>query len=351
MMLSNLLGVIVAFITVLLLLSLVVMALVQVTQATLRLRGRNLLVGVSWLLDNPRAAGSIVPIGRDDAIKTAARVLSNATPVKRRVAGGRDPNAPLNVLRGPKVTWIDAPDMAQAIAEERGITSPATIKEIGEEFKKLEPAMTDRFTTIAQQWTIVWAFVIAFLFQVSTPALIKSLAISDARREAILAAVPDVLKQAERVIPAAMANDFVDRALARLAQDFPGHDDEFAQASGSTDSKDQMMRELHAVLTGVPNRDEIVGRYGEIIDDLSFRDADSAIETANNAIDTLEIAGIGFWRDSQFYVVESGLNGQNLIGVFITGILLSFGAPFWFQQLKNAANLRNALARQKDETK
>src|SRR2546426_9137544 len=49
-MLSNLIGIVVAFITVMLLLSLVVMALVQLTQSLLRLRARNLLVGISALL-------------------------------------------------------------------------------------------------------------------------------------------------------------------------------------------------------------------------------------------------------------------------------------------------------------
>src|SRR5215813_14004691 len=51
-MLTNLIGIVLAFVTVMLLLSLVVMGLVQLTQSLLRLRGRNLLVGVAALIES-----------------------------------------------------------------------------------------------------------------------------------------------------------------------------------------------------------------------------------------------------------------------------------------------------------
>ena len=46
-----------------------------------------------------------------------------------------------------------------------------------------------------------------------------TLSTSQARRDAVLAMVPGVLKQAESAIPSAMSNDFVERALAQLAAD------------------------------------------------------------------------------------------------------------------------------------
>lgn len=355
MTLSILFGIVLAFITVMLLLSLVVMALVQLSQAVLRLRARNLLVGISWLLpreDAPSRSETTAPspspsppgsrLRPDDRLRKAARILDEATEVRRRLAPDRDPNSAINVVRGPAVAWVDPDDLASAGKEVQG--SPA---DLADRFEKLEPAMSDRFATIIQQWTIAWAIVVAIAFQVSTPALLHSLSVSDARREAIVALVPDVVKQAEAVIPAAMADDFVDRALARLAEDYPGHTDLFAQVSGSTDSRDAMLDELRAVLAGVAARDAMVARYARIIDDLSTRDAGSAIKAATGAIDSLDIAGIGFWREgTAFYYSDAGLNGSNIIGVLITAILLSFGAPFWFEQLKNVANLRNVLAKE-----
>src|SRR5688572_15979848 len=259
MTISSLLGVILAFVTVMLLLSLVVMALVQLSQSVLRLRSRNLLVGVSWLLDWPGAQNANTkpsPLRKEPKLRLAAEILNEATDIHRQLAPGRDPNAVVNVIRGPKTAWVDPDNLAEAIVRKMAVTgdtptaaAPAFVKE---RFEKIEPAMSDRFASIAQQWTIAWAIVVAIAFQVSTPTLFHSLSVSDARREAIIAMVPDVVRQAEGAIPEAMADDFVDRALDRLERDYPEHADLFAQVSGSTDSREEMLSELRVVLSGVP---------------------------------------------------------------------------------------------------
>ena len=58
-MLSNILGTLLAFVTIMLMLSLIVTSLVQFTQATLRLRGRNLLVGGGACPKPSRRAGEM----------------------------------------------------------------------------------------------------------------------------------------------------------------------------------------------------------------------------------------------------------------------------------------------------
>jgi hypothetical protein len=35
----------------------------------------------------------------------------------------------------------------------------------------------------------------------------------------------------------------------------------------------------------------------------------------------------------------------NVIGVLVTAILLSFGAPFWFERLKNVVKFKDALSK------
>ena len=70
-MLSDVLGVLIAFISIILLLSIVVTALTQATQATFRVRGRNLLTSVTRLLEatNHLDAG----LSRTEKRKAAAR--------------------------------------------------------------------------------------------------------------------------------------------------------------------------------------------------------------------------------------------------------------------------------------
>ena len=371
-MVSSLLGVALAFITVMLLLSLVVMAMVQATQSLLRLRSRNLLVGVSSLVHSadvakalPNAPGSA--LRRNEDVRKAAEVLNVAAAQLNRV---EKPNSLKNIVLGPQVAWVNPNDLARAIVAKNasavaagkelapapgsldkviedslaGVPSSDSPETISERFQKLEPALTDRFTTIVRWWTIGWAFVVAIFFQVSTPNLLNSLATSETRREAIIAMVPEVTRQAESAIAYA-SEDFVDRALARLAQEYPSREDVFAEVSGSTDAREEMLEELRNVLTGDAERDTIVNRYAAIIDDLSTTDLDTAVANAGAAVDALEVIDIKLWGQGDgFYGTLRDPKWQNIVGVLLTAILLTFGAPFWYEQLKNVATLRNALS-------
>src|SRR5436853_3716912 len=114
-MLTNLIGIVLAFVTVMLLLSLVAMALVQLTQSLLRLRGRNLLVGIAALvasenklhasLNAPKSPRRLSPKTHTDH---AAEILNATTAAKLRPVD--DPNSVLNVVRGPATSWAEPED-------------------------------------------------------------------------------------------------------------------------------------------------------------------------------------------------------------------------------------------------
>jgi len=228
-------------------------------------------------------------------------------------------------------------------------TSPEShIEKVSREFRAAEPAISDRFAYIMRLWTIAWAFVVAITFQVSTSELLKSLSTADARREAIIAAVPSMLKQADTAIQSNMGGDFVDTMLQRLAVDFPDQKSLFKQVSGSTDSKDEMIEELSAVVAHEPDHDRIVQRYTEIIDAALSQNMKSAVTTTNEALDKLDTFGINVWKDDGYYGTSFGnIEWRRILGVLLTAILLSFGAPFWFEQLKNVARLRDAVTTNK----
>jgi hypothetical protein len=387
-MLTNLIGIVLAFITVMLLLSLVVMAFVQLTQALLRLRGRNLLVGIAALIESEGLADTSDAGTKKRRLSPkkhtahAADVLNATTAAKLRPAP--DPNSLMNVVRGPATSWASPEDIAHAIrARQQGdvrvpivatsaktaalrsigagagaaVVDVATVDEdaLASKFRSLEPAMSDRFARTMQMWTAIWGVVVAIVFQVNAPALLQMLSTSQAKRDAVLALVPSVLKQAETTVPAGMSDDFVDRALAQLAAD-PGVANRtdakdvkarFEQVSGSTDSRGEMVDDLRAVLAGVDNRDAIVRRYGEIIDTTATHDVGAAITTATASVDSLGMIDIRPWGQGGDFYGKPG----NVIGVLLTAILLSFGAPFWFEQLKNVASLRDALSKKPAEAK
>ena len=62
------------------------------------------------------------------------------------------------------------------------------------------------------------------------------------------------------------------------------------------------------------------------------------------ALATGELAGLDVRPWEKGWSFYTGADGaRNILGVVITIILVAFGAPLWFQRLKELANLRDAL--------
>jgi hypothetical protein len=363
-MLSNILGTLLAFVTIMLLLSLIVTSLVQFTQATLRLRGRNLLFGVASLIEGhaPHAAppgGKTSPLRANPHLAAAAHVLNNADASLKHLA---EPNATGRVLLGPPVSWVRSDDLARAVVGTLGAQAPAaagpsnpgstgdSVDQVRRSFENMEPALAKRFQFIIRIWTVVWSFAIAFAFQLSTPDLLKTLPSEDAKRQAIIAAVPNLTGEATHKL-AFTTDDVLEESIARLTKAFPQYADLFEQVSGDRESKQVMMDEMRNVLAGRPDREKVLDAYSTIIDAVSSNTATTAYEHTSQLIDQLDTFSISpKLNDFKYYAAReagraSGLKIQwgHILGVLMTGILLSLGAPFWFEQLKNLSSLSDAM--------
>src|SRR5260221_420448 len=126
-MLSNIVGTLLAFVAIMLMLSLLVTSLVQFTQAALRLRGRNLLVGVAALLKKSAVQASPPtdkpsPLRADPHLALAAHVLNKAAASPKYLTA---PNATVRVLIGPPTSWVSSDDLARAVVSTLGTAAPA----------------------------------------------------------------------------------------------------------------------------------------------------------------------------------------------------------------------------------
>ena len=89
----------------------------------------------------------------------------------------------------------------------------------------------------------------------------------------------------------------------------------------------------------------LVGEYESILDELYSKGYEQAMEEMKKAVDALALfnitpfsEGAAFYRDT-----------QNLLGILMTAILISPGAPFWFNMLQNLVDLRDTLAPKKNK--
>lgn len=71
---------------------------------------------------------------------------------------------------------------------------------------------------------------------------------------------------------------------------------------------------------------------------------------AAKAEQELALLNIQFSQELSFYYAAGQVNWQHVVGVLITAILLSFGAPFWYEQLRalRAIGLRTKAAEAKE---
>ncbi len=405
----DVLGVLIAFVSVILLLSMVVTALVQATKSLLRLRGRNLLVGVASLLDslgdrgsgdspgeseNQPANGAAGQNKRDGLMARAADLIRGWTrnPSKQRAASLLNnsrlasvdtvigENDLTSILAGPKLTWADPEQLADLVRQELSPTAdthsdpgaksgdalgaegdaPAEVipadstqkdaqtQSIETGLKSLEPAMTNRLQFIMRMWTIFWALLVAGAYQVSAPELISSLSNNPNLAAAYGSRSDEVLGIAETFIGNPRYYEVGYEALDQLAVRYPDHAGLIDEVGIVEGTMDDLVTELENVTQGhldATQSKDVAADYRCILSILAGQGEDCDEPTELSDISTqLAAFDIEFWgRGLNFYrdPANGHLKFDAIFGVLLTAILLTFGAPFWYEQLRTLAALRD----------
>jgi hypothetical protein len=133
-----------------------------------------------------------------------------------------------------------------------------------------------------------------------------------------------------------------DEALGELAEEFPDLREELEEAAGIGASEAQILAEVELVLADHPRQREVVATYERILDRRHGQYAQEAAQGSFQAASYLDVFGFTPWRDGREFYTGVGWIG-NLLGVLLTTLALSFGAPFWFHVLSSAVGLRDAL--------
>jgi hypothetical protein len=364
-MLMDVLGVAIAFITIILLLSIVVTAGVQASQAVLRLRGRNLVIGLAAALVNQK-------MRQGEAVGFRERLRAKLDAMKVLSTRSLDPLSGPGVegsdlfwcfkhyLAGPKVSWIQVEDLPAALTQVG--FGAEQIQQIQADFQRLEPHVSKRFEKVARGWSLAWALAVAVLLQVSTPALLRKLAADTEYRQRILASTDSDLNYAGEAMARLDYESAAATALEQLAGRHPELRGRIEQASGVGTNKAFIVEELRLALEGVDQQQKLVEEYGTLLDEAAASEAETV---ARDALGSLAAYDIGLWPGgSGFYFkqparaidntapgerrqagfVPGAADWQNIIGVLITAILLTLGAPFWFDRLRDIVGLRDRLA-------
>ena len=349
-MLSDILATIIAFISVILLLSIVVTSLVQISQALLRLRGRNLMKALAALLVNARMKGKdeeeLTHTVRKQARKDATKIM-NAPNVALTDRVKKSHGWLRYWVAGPNVSWIEPDDLAEAIRLAKVKIDEEGSRELAEDFRKSETHMQKRFLRMTRGWSVGWAVVVAFAFQISAPALFNDLSSDSERRDLIAANAEDLLTYHTEAMANVNFNLVAPKALERLAENHEEHRNAIEEAAGVGTTRAFVLEELELALEEVPERDALIAEYDSLMNEVADELLAQNAENLQYAVAQLRQYKIELWPRGKAYYWNSASGMprmENVIGVLITSILLSFGGAFWFEQLRNVLSLRDRLS-------
>lgn len=206
------------------------------------------------------------------------------------------------------------------------------------------------FTSHTRWFTIIFAIVFAFWFQLDTVEIFRLVSSNRAVRDALVAQSGIVTKQAEKLL--GDSQSVLQQALASwrngLTDDNARKAVE-AEVATPTDSRGSLREKVQKklVAAGIPGTDDLLSALDSTIDktvqeslkNFGQQFGDVKLDLDKTGFALFPADGKGRWGNSW-----GDHLGGHIWGMIFSAALLSLGAPFWFNALKGLASLRSKVA-------
>jgi hypothetical protein len=220
------------------------------------------------------------------------------------------------------------PGMADKIV---GVT-PGAAGNIEEWFGKIEDRIRQRFTMWMRIWTAAFAFAIAGFGCVDAIGLISALYTNSSLRAQLVNAAPQTTAAALRLTPdvTQLFTDALNQAVKSS--------NATALAAANISSPTEATEWMKTKIADSTARDKLRTAFDKNVNDELTKRAGAAGQILSN----LSLAGLPHFGFSAWK--EEAVTLPRVVGVLISALLLSLGAPFWFNTLSSLTSLRPLLA-------
>jgi hypothetical protein len=407
----------IAFAVVMLMLSLIVMAIVQMVSALIDLRGRNLASGLQNLLRqiepdfrNPLRQETTTPQTKSDSGKqqnqwptiaqqiaevvvrhpaiahagTRAKAVSQSELIRvLRDLCSAQPAATLQGAAKEKLkALLDArvPDgtetvaAAQALAQQLAAKLPgqdaqvkaavdatfATVSRLEHQldqwFDTVMDRLSDIFTRKVRVITVVVSVLLVAALQIDSGEILRQIIHSPELRAKLTEMSDTALSQADKLFDnseraaSALAdvrknysNDPKDAQTVAALAKVPSHLTRCVDGRNALIENTQQLANAQALLNEFNNacEDRTKQAMGNAYDEMRGLRGD--LEKTNLNIMPTEIGGQAVFDSPSHWWKAYGVP-RHLFGVLVSVLLLSLGAPFWFNALRQLSNLKPAIA-------
>jgi len=301
------------------------------------------------LTDADLAVGASVAAARDDAVAALSTTIQSLpdSPEKNALTqAAAQVTARLNTL-------------ATAAATQVAATATTAEQRVTQAYQKFETWL-DTGQERAQEWfsmharlaTLIVALFAAFILQLDTIDLFHTVSSNRAVRDKLVAQTDAVLGQGEKLLgasPTVLAD-----ALASWKASLPPATKPAIDAANlnvlPADTRGSLRQRVEAALASLPDRTAAADALAQF---------DAAIDSSVHAALQTESAGYQQVKgdlDKTGVILFPQGNGrwgtgwlgplwsEHTLGMLFSVLLLSLGAPFWFNTLKSLASLRSTVA-------
>jgi hypothetical protein len=323
----DLLDSILAFSAIILGVSLLILVIVQGITGFLNLRGMALADGLSELFLQAKFSG-------EDAKRLASKILthplisdsivSRVTLLSRWVHASAIRKDELLRLLAQAEEFGILPDDVKSTLEEKKAALEKAVSVVGDWFDGQMDRVSQVFAFKARIVTIVVSFFVAFYLHLDAGNLLERAFTDSEARAKLVASVTHLEERAKEL--------GVDQAGAapRPAPSAPPTDDGAKQSPVvAAGNEPKPPPELKKTLDDIR---EIQAELGS-----------SAIDVVPKFEGKLDLKN-GFHVPGDYYPGHQKDAWRHLLGILAAGALLSLGAPFWFNLLRQLTNLRSVLA-------
>ena len=282
-----------------------------------------------------------------DAEETANTLAANANKALDSILDANIRQKVQNEVNTAVTSVTSALHTAGTAAADQIVKNAGTIEDAYKKFHKWTCICEER----AQQWltmhtrilTIIFAFVAAFWLQLDTVEIFRFVSSNKLARDKLVAQAAVVEAQAARVL--GDSSSVLKDALKDWSE--KQTDTDIKSALAGIEVKDTDTREeVQAKVIKALNGETPIDSFDSIVNAAASRRVEKQAANFKTVKADLDKAGFDVFPQTEWRWEKGWWNGcrQHFWGILFSVGLLSLGAPFWYNALKNLTNLKSVVA-------
>jgi len=339
----ELLDIAIGFATVMLAVSLIIMALTQAISSVLALRGVKLRRGLEELIKQTAPSIAIKATDLSEQILKHPLVSDTATVIPGRWKWA-------SVIKKEEI--LPVLDSLLKLP----VNQPEGFKGVPQAERDALIAWFDSFMTRVSQWfvmntrwvTIVLALVLSFSMHLDSVLVLKQLTEDTETRAKVVAMSSSLLEQTPesvRGVETSYADTLKDLVQSNTAK---FKDGTTVASSPMVTTRSGATKWIGANAKSPADTNDLVKTYNESVDRKLSEAIDKSIDRAKTLEGNLTSAGISLYPTGHSYQDWFAVDSSHFWGMVASVLFLSLGAPFWFNLLKSMTSLKSVVAT-KDE--